>query len=202
VSFSAQELRQLLLPLIACLLLLGAGAALVVWTQERETAEARALAAVRAERAQASQRLMRIAEEEREVKEKLEKYQQLQALGILGAERRLEWADAMTRIRTELELPDLRYRVERQRLLTSVAGKPSAVDFYASKMSADLALLHEGDLFSFLESLRASGNAYYSVRRCALTRTGPIAAAARLTPRLRAECEIDLITIIDRAAKT
>jgi hypothetical protein len=202
VSFSAQELRQLLLPLIACLLLLGAGAALVVWTQERETAEARALAAVRAERAQASQRLMRIAEEEREVKEKLEKYQQLQALGILGAERRLEWADAMTRIRTKLELPDLRYRVERQRLLTSVAGKPSAVDFYASKMSADLALLHEGDLFSFLESLRASGNAYYSVRRCALTRADPIAAAARLTPRLRAECEIDLITIIDRAAKT
>jgi hypothetical protein len=202
MNFSAQELRQLALPLLGCLLLVGAGAALVVWSQERQVAEARALATVRAERAQASQRLMRIAEEEKEVKEKLEVYRQLQDLGILGAERRLEWADAMTRIRTQLELPDLRYRVERQRLLNSVAGKPAAVDFYASTMRVELALLHEGDLFGFLEDLRASGNAYYAVRRCSLTRAGQFAAAARLAPRLRAECEIDLITIIDRGAKT
>lgn len=202
MTFSAQELRQLILPMLACLLLLGAGAALVVWTQERESAERRVLAGARAERAQASERLMRIAEEEKEVKEKLEVYRRLQDIGILGTERRLEWADAMTRIRTDLELPDLRYRVERQRLLQTVPGRPAPVDFYASTMSVDLALLHEGDLFGFLESLRASGNAYYSVRRCALTRAGPLAAAARLTPRLRAECEIDLITIIDRAAKT
>jgi hypothetical protein len=202
MNFSAQELRQLALPLLGCLLLVGAGAALVVWSQERQVAEARALATVRAERAQASQRLMRIAEEEKEVKEKLEVYRQLQDLGILGAERRLEWADAMTRIRTQLELPDLRYRVERQRLLNSVAGKPAAVDFYASTMRVELALLHEGDLFGFLEDLRASGNAYYAVRRCSLTRAGQFAAAARLAPRLRAECEIDLITIVDRGAKT
>lgn len=201
MTFSAQELRQLLLPLLACLLLLGAGAALVAWAQERATAERRVLAGARAERAQTSERLMRIAEEEKEVKEKLEVYRRLQDLGILGAERRLEWADAMTRIRTALELPDLRYRVERQRLLQTVPGKPAPVDFYASTMSVDLALLHEGDLFGFLESLRASGNAYYSVRRCALTCAGPIAAARAARPRLRAECEIDLITIIDRAAK-
>lgn len=202
MSFSAQELRQLALPLLGCLLLVGAGAALVAWSQERQVAEARALSAVRAERAQASQRLMRIAEEEKEVKEKLQVYRQLQDLGILGAERRLEWADAMTRIRTQLELPDLRYRVERQRLLNSVAGKPAAVDFYASTMRVELALLHEGDLFGFLADLRASGNAYYAVRRCSLTRADQFAAAARLAPRLRAECEIDLITIVDRGAKT
>jgi hypothetical protein len=201
MSFSAQELRQLVLPLLACLILLGAGAGLVVWSQERLAAEARTLAAARAERAQTAQRLMRIAEEEKEVKEKLEVYRQLQDLGILGAERRLEWADAMARIRKELELPDLRYRVERQRLLSSVSGKPAAVDFYASTMSVELALLHEGDLFGFLENLRAAGNAYYSVRKCVLTRTSQFFATARLMPRLRAECEIDLITVIDRGAK-
>jgi hypothetical protein len=107
----------------------------------------------------------------------------------------------MARIRKELELPDLRYRVERQRLLSSVSGKPAAVDFYASTMSVELALLHEGDLFGFLENLRAAGNAYYSVRKCVLTRTSQFFATARLMPRLRAECEIDLITVIDRGAK-
>jgi hypothetical protein len=202
MNFTALELRQLALPLLAFIVLLGAGSALITWTEARATAQSRALAEARGERASAKERLMRIAEEEKEVKEKLEVYQRLKDLGILGDERRLEWADAMTRIRTERELPDLRYRVERQRPLVSVPGKPAPVDFYASTMRVELLLLHEGDLLRFLGDLRQSGNAYYSVRSCALARTGQPAAVAGLSPRLRAECEIDLITIMDRAAKT
>jgi hypothetical protein len=202
MNFTAAELKRMALPLLACLALLGGGAGLVALGQIEQRAATRELAAVRAERAQARDRLMRIAEEEREVKEKLEVYLRLRALGILGSERRLEWADAMTRIRTQLELPDLRYRVERQRLLSTVAGKPANVEFYASSMKVDLALLHEGDLLRFLNDLRNSGNAYYSVKRCSIGRTGLAPAVAGLAPRLRADCEIDLITIVDRAAKT
>jgi hypothetical protein len=65
----------------------------------------------------------------------------------------------------------------------------------------DVAALHEGDLFNFLTDLRDTGNAYYAVRRCSISRTGPAPTAAGLVPRLRADCDIDLITIIDRAAK-
>ncbi len=202
MNFTAREIRQLALPLLACLALLGAGAALVAWTQGDQRAAASERAAVRAERAQARQRLMRIAEEEKEVKEKLEVYLRLKQLGIIGDEQRLEWADAMTRIRTRRELPDLRYRVERQRLLSSVASKPASVDFYASQMKVDVALLHEGDLLHFLNDLRESGNAYYSVKRCSLARTGSAPTGVTLAPRLRAECEIDLITIVDRGAKS
>jgi hypothetical protein len=108
----------------------------------------------------------------------------------------------MTRIRTQRELPDLRYRVERQRLLASVGTKPASVDFYASTMRLEVAALHEGDLFNLLNDLRDTGNAFYAVRRCSIARIGPGPAVAGLAPRLRAECEIDLITIVDRAAKT
>lgn len=202
MNFTVQELKTLALPLLACLALLGAGAGLIAWTQYEQRAAVRELAAAREQSAQARERLMRIAEEEKEVKEKLEVYLRLRDLGILGDERRLEWADAMTRIRTQRELPDLRYRVERQRLISSVPGKPAAVDFYASAMKVELALLHEGDLINFLADLRDSGNAYYSVKRCAISRTGAAPVTAGLAPRLRAECEIDLITILDRAAKT
>ncbi len=202
MNFTTRELKTLALPLLACLALLGAGAALIAWTQHEQRASVRQLAAAREESAQARERLMRIAEEEKEVKAKLEVYLRLRDLGILGDERRLEWADAMTRIRTQRELPDLRYRIERQRLLSSVAGKPAAVDFYASTMKVELALLHEGDLLGFLADLRDSGNAYHSVKRCSLSRTGAALTITGLAPRLRAECEIDLITIIDRAAKT
>jgi uncharacterized protein with von Willebrand factor type A (vWA) domain len=159
------------------------------------------LATAQAERTQNTERLARIAEEEREVKEKLEVYQQLKRLKILGEERRLEWADTINRIRTQRELLDLRYRVERQKLLVSLPAKPGSVDFFASPMEVQLALLHEEDLTRFLADLRDSGNAYYSVKHCEITRTGQAATGTTITPRLRADCKIDLITVQDRGAK-
>src|SRR5688500_6690267 len=154
------------MPALACIALAGAGAGLI-WGVNSQLARAKsALAAAQAERSQTAERLARIAEEEREVKEKLAVYQHLKRLNILGEERRLEWADTMTRIRAQRELLDLRYRVERQRPLVSLPGKPASVDFYASSMRVELALLHEEDLLRFLSDLRGSGNAYYVVRRC------------------------------------
>jgi hypothetical protein len=201
VNFTAQELKKLALPLLACLILLAAGAAGIAWVQQEQRQARSEVVAAREARTQARERLARIAEEEREVKEKLQVYLQLRELGVLGEERRLEWADAMTRIRTQRELPDLRYRVERKRLLSSVGARGASVDFYASTMKVEVAALHEGDLFNFLTDLRDTGNAYYAVRRCSISRTGPSPAVAGLVPRLRADCDIDLITIIDRAAK-
>jgi hypothetical protein len=201
VNFTREDLAKLGAPLVLALALLAAGAA-IAWSAGDARAKALTrVAAAQTERKQAAQRLARIAEEEREVHEKLDVYKQLKRLHILGEEQRLEWADAMTRIRAERELLDLSYRVDRQKLVKSVAGKPASVDFYASLMRVQLDLLHEEDLLRFLADLRASGNAYYAVKSCSLTRTGQAATGTSMTPRLRAVCEIDLITVIDRAAK-
>jgi hypothetical protein len=202
VNFSAAELKKLAAPLAALILLLAAGGGLIFWLQMEQRNVEKQLVAARAERVQARERLTRIAEEEKEVNDKLAVYRRLKALRILGEEQRLEWADTMTRIRTGRELLDLRYLVDRQRVLASIPGKPANVDFFASAMKVDVALLHEGDLLGFLRDLRESGNAYYSVRRCNLARTGQAPTGTSIVPRLRAECEIDLITILDRAAKT
>ena len=201
MRFTPGELRRLAVPVAVALVLLGAGAALVQSAGTSLAAAHRRFAAAQAERRESTERLARIAEEEREVKQKLDVYQRLRRLNILGEERRLEWADAITRIRTQRELLDLRYRVERQQLLYSAVGKPANIDFFASTMKVDLALLHEEDLLRFLADLRDSGNAYYAVRRCAIQRTGQAATGTTITPRLRADCDIDLITIVDRAAK-
>lgn len=201
MNFTAQELKKLALPLVLLAALLGAGAGLILWTQAEQAVAARQLAAARTERSQAQERLTRIAEEEKEVNDKLEVYRRLKSLHILGEEQRLEWADAMTRIRTTRELLDLRYLVDRQRSLSVFPGKPAGVEFFASTMRVEIALLHEGDLLGFLRELRDSGNAYYSVKRCAIARTGTAPTGTSIVPRLRADCEIDLITIIDRAAK-
>jgi hypothetical protein len=201
MSFSQEELRKLALPLVIALALLGAGGALIWKADASLVAAKRELAVVQAERRQNTERLARIAEEEREVKEKLEVYRHLKRLNILGEEKRLEWADAISRIRAQRELLDLRYRVDRQRLLASYPGNPGSVDFNASNMRVELALLHEEDLLRFLTDLRESGNAYYAVRRCSVLRTGQPATGTNIAPRLRGECDIDLITVLDRAAK-
>jgi hypothetical protein len=202
VNPTSQAIKPLVLPILAFVLLVGAGVALIWWSKQILVGANRQLAAVSAERAQNTERLLRIADEEREVKEKLAVYRRLKGLGILGRERRLEWADAIKRIRSQRGLIDLRYRVQPQKPLVSVAGKPGSIDFYASTMKVNLSLLHEEDLFGFLDDLRASGNAYYAVKRCTLSRTGVPPTAANLAARLRAECDIDLITIVDQGAKS
>lgn len=201
MSFSRAELAKLALPLLACLALLGAGGVLVWGANQSLRQASQRLAGIQAERAKNTERLSRIAEEEREVREKLAVYQQLKRLNILGEERRLEWADAITRIRTQRELLDVRYRVERQKLLVSLPGKPGAVEFHASTMRVQLALLHEEDLLRFLSDLRNSGNAYYSVRHCEISRVGAVPTGVTMAPRLHATCDIDLITIQDGGAK-
>ena len=203
MTLSTAELRKLGGPLAAALLLLAAGAVLVWWMNREFVRSMPQLAVAKIASNQSRERLARISDEEREVKEKMQFYQRLGQAGILGEERRLEWADAIARIRTSRELLDLRYRIEPQKLLLSVAGKPAGVDFYVSTMKLELALLHEGDLLAMLADLRESGNQYTSVQRCTLTRSGlSPATAPSLASRLRAQCEVNLITIIDRAAKS
>ena len=201
MNLTRDDFKKLVLPLLACVAMLAAGGGLIWWAGKSLRASQILLNASQTERTQSRERLARIAEEEREVKEKLEVYQQLKQLNILGEERRLEWADTVNRIRSSRELLDVRYRVDRQKLLSSLPGKPGNVDFFASTMNVDLALLHEEDLLRFLVDLRESGNAYYSIKECRLSRTGQAATGTNITPRLRAECKIDLITLLDRGAK-
>jgi hypothetical protein len=201
VNLTRDELGKLVLPALAAIVLIGVGVWLIKITGEARAKAQAQLTSAQAERRQNADRLARIAEEEREVSEKLDVYKQLKRLNIVGEERRLEWADAVARIRNQRELLDLTYRVDRRKLLKSVPGNPGSVDFFASTMTVGLELLHEEDLLRFLADLRESGNAYYSVKSCGVRRTGQAATGTTITPRLRASCEIDLVTVIDRGAK-
>lgn len=204
MNFSAAEFRKLILPTILALSLMGSGAALIWFVSQQLAAASATFTSVNKDRVQARERLARISEEEREVKERIEVYRRLRELHIIGKERRLDWADTIQRIRIQREMLDVRYRIEPQKVLLSIPGKPGKVDFNVSSMRLQLALLHEGDLLGFLDDLRNAGNAFVSVRQCLVSRSGSAAlpaGALTLTPRLRAECQIDLITVMDSGAK-
>lgn len=192
--------RPLAVPAVAFVMLLAAGLALL-WTARHTLAQQhRKLAAAQAERRHVAERVLRIVHEEREVRDHVELYQRLKDLRILGSERRLEWVEALTRIRAERELLDLRYQVERQKVLKTLPGSPAGLELRSSSMSVELALLHEGDLLRFLDDLRNSGNAYYSVRHCTITRAGSAPSTGSIAPRLRGVCQIDLITLSEGKA--
>ena len=181
---------------LTLLLLLACGAALARAAHQGLASEKRALAAAQNELRQAEQRLARTAQEEREGRGHVELYERLRELGIFGEERRLEWVEALARIRAARDLAELRYQIERQKVLKALPGKPS-LELRSSALKVELALLHEGDLLDFLSDLRASGKAYYSVRQCSIARTADAVPAARVAPRLRATCQIDLITLAE-----
>ena len=184
-------------PHAVALLLLFAGGASLAWAaQQGLVREKRALTAALSDLRQSEQGLARAAQEERESRDHIDLYQRLKDLRILGEERRLEWVEALARIRTARELVELRYQIDRQKVLKTLPGKP-ALELHSSTLKVELALLHEGDLFGFLADLRASGNAYHSVRQCSIARTADAVPAAPVAPRLRATCQIDLITLAD-----
>jgi transposase len=100
MTLTRDELKRLALPALAALVLVAFGAVLIKLASDSRREAGERLVVARSERNQSVERLARIAEEEREVKAKLDVYQQLKQLRVLGEERRLEWADAIARIRT------------------------------------------------------------------------------------------------------
>lgn len=194
------DFKRLRLPLAAALVLLAIGAAALLMS-ERYLAEARKQQqAARAQLSAAKERFVRVAEEEREIRDNLVHFRRMADRGMVGAEKRLEWIEAIAATRTRRHLFEVRYKVEPQRpvdypgISQNVKG-PGAV-FMASRVKLDIQLLHEEDLLNFLADLNAAGNSYLSARDCELARIeggGP--SGGPLRARLRASCVIDFITL-------
>lgn len=152
----------------------------------------------RAQRAAAQERVSKVSEEEREIRESLIFYQRMQRLGMIGQENRLDWIDAIAKIKADRKLFEIKYNIEPQKPLDYPGVVPTkGGDFVVSRMKLDMLLLHEDDLLNFLSDLRAAGRFHVSVRHCAVSRIerGQITAGQALLPRLRSECQIDLITV-------
>ena len=158
--------------------------------------------ALRGERAGVQDKLARATEEEREIRDKVVSYNRLVERGVIGDERRLDWVDAIAAIKASRKLFDVKYAIEPQRPLglTGVKGAGD-VAFLASRMRLEMQLLHEGDLFVFLNDLERNLSAYVLVRSCAIQRTDKTGAERGAGPQLKADCNIDLVTVRDKQRK-
>jgi hypothetical protein len=198
MNIRREDLKRLRLPAGLAILLIALGAASVALTDHYLGQATDALQTARAQRAAAQERVSKVSEEEREIRESLIFYQRMQRQGMIGQENRLDWIDAIARIKAERKLFEIKYSIEPQKPLDYPGIVPmKGGQFVVSRMKLDMLLLHEEDLLNFLSDMRATERFHVSVRHCSISRIerGAVAPGQALMPRLRSECQIDLVTV-------
>jgi len=199
MKLGRSDLKRLILPIAGSFILVVAGVACYFvakgYLQETRKLEKTASA----QRVEIQKRLASASEEEREIKASLQQYQALAARGMVGEEKRLDWIDTVTAIKNERRLFKISYSIEPQEELDYPGFSSGGnVKFMVSRVNVKLLLLHEGDLLNFIDDLARRGKPYLSVRSCDMLREGrggSSSSGTALSPRLRADCVFDLITI-------
>ena len=154
----------------------------------------RSLRQAQAEQADSRHRLERFQQDEQDILKRIERYRALVADGRIQPERRLDWVDSLRRSREQRRLLGLDYEIAPQRPLDSGQAASDGHRFYVSPMKLDMLLLHEHDLLGLLADLQAQTAALVAVRHCTLERLSAV-PEIRPTAHLRAQCEIDWITL-------
>lgn len=186
---NAPAMRRFVLAMLLAAGMIGIGfAALSVALRGKQQAEADYRRASD-ERDAIAARLSRAQQDEPEIRRALTRFENLRQQGVIGPERRLEWAEALTRERTQRKLAQLEFELAPQR---SLAAATPELPLQASTMTLRTQLWHEGDLLRLLADLRALRSATVLPRRCTLERGSD--AATEGAP-LSAVCELDWITL-------
>jgi hypothetical protein len=196
VNIVRDDIKQLRPALALAVVLVVAGASCLVSSDYYLDGAKREREVARQSRIQAQDRVSKVSEEEHEIRENLVYFDQMRQHGMIGEQNRLDWIETIAKIKSDRKLFEIKYNIEAQKGLDYPGiVATGAADFVVSRMKLDMLLLHEEDLLDFLADLDAAGKAQVSVRRCSLIRVERGAAASALQPRLRGECQVDLISV-------
>ncbi|MFT3733858.1 MAG: hypothetical protein QM776_02330 [Rhodocyclaceae bacterium] len=141
-------------------------------------------------------RYQQTVSEEQLIRDTISRFERLGASGMIGNERRLDWADEMRNIRMRLRLPALEFELEPRRALSKAGADEGRFILAASQMQVHASLLHEGDLFDLMAALRTPTSALVVPRTCSIT---PLSDKASPQTNLRAECTLDWLTLLPPA---
>ena len=200
MTLSKKDWKRLQWSIALFVILAGAGAAIVsISTQAMHMAD-KTNKIAKQDKDAAHGKATRAKEEAHELSEKIAIYQALQDRGIVGQEHRLEWIEQIRSIKKRRKLVDVNYELEPQKLLDAKVVSPSVngFDILSSPMKLKMALLHENDLLDFLADLRSGIQGYIRVGGCDITRNATAATGGGPAAQLRAECDLDWITIREK----
>jgi hypothetical protein len=193
MKLGTSDLPKLQWSLLATLLMMIVGAAMVYFSFNATEVAKRDRAAAQAERNEFDGKLKQVRNEEDEIKQKSAVFNALQTRGMIGEEQRLEWVELIKDIRDTRRLIDLQYEIAPQRRIDADAAKGFA--FYSSTMRLQLKLLHEEDLTRLIDDLRERARALIQVKSCDVSRLPQGAGDSTPIAQLQADCLIDWITL-------
>ena len=202
MNFTALDLKYLRVALImlGLALLIGGGS---VWSANylRVSAEKENKVAV-SKRDEAKTKLARVSQEQQELTEKILLFQDLVKRGYTTPEDRLDWIEKLDRLQKIRKVSDFQYEFAPQQLVDSglipSGASAGGYDFVNSRQSLSMKVLHEGDVWNFINDVRNQAGALILVQSCTFARL-PIPAIDRGTgPYLSAECVLDWITLRER----
>ena len=130
------------------------------------------------------------------------RFQAIKDQGYIGPEQRLDWVEAIARIKAARRIYRIDYDFAPQRLADAsvLPGGPAAggFDVMASQMRMQVQFLHEGELLALIDDLRKSVRALIQLRSCSIERA-PAGTGDRNNPALlKAECIMEWITLRER----
>ncbi|MBP6712156.1 MAG: hypothetical protein KA150_13000 [Propionivibrio sp.] len=193
MKLGTSDFPKLQWSLLATVLMMIVGAAMVYFSYNATEVAKRDRAAAQAERNEFDGKLKQVRNEENEIKQKSAVFNALQTRGMIGEEQRLEWVELLKDIRDTRRLIDLQYEIAPQRRLDTDAAKGFA--FYSSTMHLQLKLLHEEDLTRLIDDLREQARALIQVKSCDISRLSQGAGDGSPIAQLQADCRIDWITL-------
>ena len=117
--------------------------------------------------------------------------------GLVGEERRLSWIESLEAANSGIQLPQLSYNLLPQEKFNRPGLKVARkVAVNSSPMELDIGLLHEEDLFAYLEGLRQSIENLFTVDSCQFGRRGNIDSPLNTqNVNLNAFCTIRWVSI-------
>jgi hypothetical protein len=203
MTLDAKDLKRLqwAIAFLVIMSLVGGGA---VWTTEQmKKSSNKALLDATAARKDIQTKLARARDEQQELTEKLNRFQTLKTRGYIGPERRLDWIDAIARIKAARRIFKLDYEFAPQRPVdpSILPGGATAGGFeiMSSQMRLHIQLLHEGELLAFLSDLttelRSNVEALVLVRGCTIERLTPGSMDRSSKAQLKADCTLEWVTV-------
>lgn len=123
-------------------------------------------------------------------------YQKLVRQGLIGDEHRLYWVETVREIAEDLKLKKVTYRIEPQTIYSAdFLNDLGDVRVFASRMTLQLDLLHEGDLLYLIERLNIRAPGSFHVNQCNLRRTQDKFIMHPSNTNLFANCEFTWFTL-------
>lgn len=146
-----------------------------------------------AELSQAQEKYTEATTEKNNIRDYRPRYLELVEKGFIGEEKRLEVIELIREIQENNKLLPITYTISPQQVVTiDPSIFVSELDLYASKLTVNMGVLHEGDVITLINQLRKKST--YVPQSCNIKITDT-ASDAVLSPNLEVQCNLFLLTM-------